>query len=60
MDSAENRALATEVARRRSFLLNMDAGSISAASTPWFAVRAETSSELLEYYRGDGSPAAMT
>ena len=32
-DSAENRALATEVARHRSFRLDMDAGSIPAAST---------------------------
>jgi len=32
-DSAENRAPATEVARQRTFLLKLDAGSIPAAST---------------------------
>ena len=32
-DSAENRALATEVARHRDFLKVMDAGPIPAAST---------------------------
>src|SRR5262249_19844795 len=40
-DSAENRAWATEVARHRSFRLNLDAGSIPAASTKSKRTRCE-------------------
>ena len=51
-DSAENRALATEVARHRAFLKTLDAGSIPATSTKRVSERAYAPMESVPHYRG--------